>query len=150
MQTPEREKPMLDSLLSWLVRRPALIDSAGAPVLSTLPPILLIDPHTTRADQIGMLLDHPVQHIAGDVVAALVALALQTPQLVLLVHAPPALDGVAFCRTIRAASNVPIILLVAVPGGADRARALRAGADDTVPLPVAPAELQARIAAIVY
>ena len=141
---------MLESILSWLMRRPALIDSAGAPVLTIRSPILLIDPDAARADQIGLLLDPPVQHIAGDVVAALVALAIQAPQLVLVVHAPPALDAVALCRTIRAASSVPIMLLIAAPGGADCARALRAGANDALPLPVAPSELLAHIAAIVH
>lgn len=141
---------MLASILSWLVRRPALIDSAGAPVLSTLLPILLIDSDAARAEQIALLLDHPVQHIVGDVVTALVTLAVHAPQLVLLVHALPGLDGLAFCRTIRAASTVPIILLFSAPGGADCTRALRAGADDALPLLVAPAELQACIAAIVH
>jgi DNA-binding response OmpR family regulator len=139
---------MLESMISRLVRRPALLDSAGLPVLPTPLPILLIDPDTARAGQLAMLLERPTQHIAGDLVAVLAVLAVEKPQLVLLVHDPPALDAVALCQTLRAASNVPIILLMTTPGGYDRARALWAGADDALPFPLAPNELHARIAAL--
>jgi DNA-binding response OmpR family regulator len=108
---------MLDLIKSRLMRRPALLDSAGTPVLPTLPPILLVDPDAARASQIGMLLDHPTLHIAGDLVTVLAALAVEKPQLLLLVHDPPALDALALCQTLRAASNVPIMVLIATPGG---------------------------------
>ena len=139
---------MLDPIVPWFARRPALLDSAGVPVQPFLPPILLVDYDPARAGQLAMLLDRPILHIAGDLVELLVALAVEKPQLVLLVHDPPGLDALALCQTLRAASEVPIMVLFTTPGGYDRARALWGGADDALPLPLAPVELRARIAAL--
>ncbi len=61
----------------------------------------------------------------------------------------PKKDGIAVCHQIRSQGNtVPILLLTALDSPADRARGLDAGADDYLGKPFDPAELLARIRAI--
>ncbi len=57
----------------------------------------------------------------------------------------PDLDGTEVCRRIRETSKVPIIVLSARGGEADKVRALDLGADDFVTKPFGPEELLARI-----
>jgi two-component system OmpR family response regulator len=57
----------------------------------------------------------------------------------------PALDGLAVCRTLRAESQVPIILLTARATEDDKLRGLELGADDYVTKPFSPRELVARV-----
>jgi two-component system phosphate regulon response regulator OmpR len=62
----------------------------------------------------------------------------------------PNLDGYALCKALRARSPVPIIAMSAMKTGVeDRVRALRTGADDYIPKPFEPAELLARVEAVV-
>ncbi len=61
----------------------------------------------------------------------------------------PGEDGMAICRRLRAAgNNLPIIMLTARGGDADRIGGLEAGADDYLPKPFNPQELLARIRAV--
>jgi two-component system, OmpR family, phosphate regulon response regulator OmpR len=60
----------------------------------------------------------------------------------------PDLDGFEVCRRIRAASDVPILMLTARGEDTDRIVGLEIGADDYLPKPFNPRELQARIKAI--
>jgi DNA-binding response OmpR family regulator len=61
----------------------------------------------------------------------------------------PKKDGIAVCQQIRSQGNtVPILLLTALDSPADRVRGLDAGADDYLGKPFDPAELLARIRAI--
>ena len=57
----------------------------------------------------------------------------------------PDLEGTEVCRRIRAHSKVPIIVLSARGGEADKVAALDLGADDYVTKPFGPEELLARI-----
>ncbi|MCL6549268.1 MAG: response regulator transcription factor, partial [Alicyclobacillus sp.] len=57
----------------------------------------------------------------------------------------PELSGMEVCRRIRAASQVPIIMLTARQSIPDRVAGLDAGADDYLPKPFAIEELLARI-----
>lgn len=61
----------------------------------------------------------------------------------------PGEDGLSLCRKMRAHSQVPIILLTAVDGDADRVIGLEIGADDYIVKPFNPRELLARIRAVV-
>ena len=56
-------------------------------------------------------------------------------------------DGVEVCRSIRAWSDMPIIVLSAVGEEEQKVRALEAGADDYVTKPFGPNELVARLRA---
>lgn len=61
----------------------------------------------------------------------------------------PGEDGLSLCRRMRAQSPVPIILLTAVNGDADRVIGLEIGADDYICKPFNPRELLARVRAVV-
>ena len=68
--------------------------------------------------------------------------------LVLLDVMMPGLDGFELLRQLRRRSNVPVIMLTARTEHSDRITGLNAGADDYLPKPFAPAELLARIQAV--
>jgi DNA-binding response OmpR family regulator len=74
--------------------------------------------------------------------------ALRANDAVLVLLDVGVVDGLQFCRRIRAESSVPIVLLVAHAREADRVLALDLGADDVVTKPFSPVELAARIRAI--
>ncbi|MCJ7566604.1 MAG: response regulator transcription factor [Anaerolineales bacterium] len=61
----------------------------------------------------------------------------------------PGLDGLEVCRRLRAASDLPIIMLTAKESVSDRVLGLDAGADDYLVKPFALNELLARIRALV-
>ncbi len=61
----------------------------------------------------------------------------------------PEMDGFEVCRTIRAFSQIPIIMLTARGEITDRVVGLEIGADDYLPKPFDPRELVARVNTIV-
>ncbi len=71
------------------------------------------------------------------------------PDLIILDLGLPDGDGIDFIRDIRKWSNVPIIVLSARTGEADKITALDAGADDYLTKPFSVGELQARVRATV-
>jgi two-component system response regulator MprA len=68
------------------------------------------------------------------------------PDLVILDLMLPGMDGVV-CRRLRAADDVPIIMLTARDALSDKVEGLEAGADDYVTKPFQFAELLARVRA---
>lgn len=60
----------------------------------------------------------------------------------------PDTDGFTLCKTVRAQSSVPIIMLTASADDTDRIVGLELGADDYIAKPYNPRELLARIKAI--
>jgi DNA-binding response OmpR family regulator len=70
------------------------------------------------------------------------------PRLVVLDIGLPDLDGLEVCRRIRVTSQVPVIFLTARDGEVDRVLGLELGADDYVTKPFSPAELVARVKAV--
>jgi two-component system, OmpR family, phosphate regulon response regulator OmpR len=60
----------------------------------------------------------------------------------------PDLDGFEVCRQVRAASDIPILMLTARGDETDRIVGLELGADDYLPKPFNPRELLARLRAI--
>jgi DNA-binding response OmpR family regulator len=72
----------------------------------------------------------------------------ETPDLVVLDVMLPRLDGFAVCRRLRDESCVPIIFLSALDSISERVAGLDLGADDYLPKPFSPKELEARIASI--
>jgi DNA-binding response OmpR family regulator len=72
----------------------------------------------------------------------------EQPDLVVLDVMLPKLDGFAVCRRLRAESCVPIIFLSALDAISERVAGLDLGADDYLPKPFSPKELEARIATI--
>ena len=79
---------------------------------------------------------------------ALAAVSAMRPDFVLLDSGLPDMDGTDVCRTIRARSQVPIIVVSARGEEIDRVLALEMGADDYVVKPFGMHELVARIRAV--
>jgi len=87
-------------------------------------------------------------HVAGSAARALELADRLEPDLILLdLHLPDG-DGRDVCRTIRARSGVPIIILTARGTETDRIVGLELGADDYVVKPFSGAEVIARIRAV--
>lgn len=84
---------------------------------------------------------------APDGRSGLAAFAEREPDLVLLDLRLPDLSGFEVCRSMRANSLVPIIIVTAQTDTYDLVAGLEAGADDYVTKPVVPKELAARIRA---
>ena len=70
------------------------------------------------------------------------------PRLVVLDVGLPDIDGLEICRQIRATSSVPVIFLTARAEEVDRVLGLELGADDYLTKPFGPAELVARVKAV--
>ena len=70
------------------------------------------------------------------------------PDLVVLDLMMPGIDGLEVCRQLRTGGNLPILMLTARSGTADRVRGLDTGADDYLVKPFAYAELLARVRAL--
>ena len=84
---------------------------------------------------------------APDGASGLAAFAESEPDLVLLDLRLPDISGFEVCRSLRANSIVPIIIVTAQTDTYDLVAGLEAGADDYVMKPVVPKELAARIRA---
>ncbi|WP_225823779.1 response regulator transcription factor [Streptomyces naphthomycinicus] len=80
--------------------------------------------------------------------AAGLADTVQAPDLVLLDLGLPDMDGLDVCRTLRARSAIPIIMITARGEEADRVVGLELGADDYLAKPFGVRELVARIRAV--
>ena len=70
------------------------------------------------------------------------------PDLVLLDVMMPVMDGWAVCKTIRAESKTPIIMLTAKSETDNKVQGLKAGADDYITKPFEMKEVLARIEAV--
>jgi len=75
-------------------------------------------------------------------------LAQAAPQAVILDLMLPGEDGLSLARTLRRASDVPILMLSARGEEIDRVIGLEVGADDYLPKPFSPRELLARLRAL--
>src|SRR6476661_5469841 len=94
--------------------------------------------------------DGQVQIVSsGD--AALRAITEQPPDVIILDLNLPVLSGTEVCRIVRSrpeTANIPIIMLTARTGEADRVTGLDLGADDYVTKPFSLRELAARVRAV--
>ena len=82
---------------------------------------------------------------AADGTAAAEWLSHHRPDLVVLDIMLPGTDGLSILRQLRAAGDVPVILLTARADEIDRVLGLELGADDYVVKPFSPRELAARV-----
>ena len=114
-------------------------------------------PHVLVADGDGFslqahagLLEQARYHVskAKDGRDILRAMAKQAPDLVLMEVQLPDLEGFEVCRRIRRISDVPIMFLSSRARAEDRVEGLRLGADDYLGKPCQPAELLARVNAV--
>jgi two-component system KDP operon response regulator KdpE len=116
-------------------------------VMTVAPLVLLVDDEVSIQRSLAPLLrsrGYDVE-VAGTGSAALKAVGLRTPDLMVLDLGLPDLEGVEVCRRVRRTSPLPIIVLSARTSDADKVSALDIGADDYVTKPFSPDELLARI-----
>ena len=85
---------------------------------------------------------------AADGSEALRAMRSDPADLVVLDLMMPGIDGLEVCRLLRAAGDVPIIMLTALGAEVDRVVGLESGADDYVTKPFSPRELVLRVDAL--
>ena len=89
-----------------------------------------------------------VLHVSSGAEGAQRAVGSDAPDLVLLDLGLPDMDGYDVCRSIRATSQVPIIVISARDDEIDRVVGLELGADDYLTKPFGTRELVARIRAV--
>lgn len=115
-----------------------------------MPHILVVDSDGTSMHNTVTLLEQARYQItkAEDGRSAMRAVAGQSPDLVLLESLLPDQDGFEMCRRIRRTSDVPIIFHSTRAQTEDRVRGLQIGADDYIGKHCQPAELLARVRAV--
>jgi DNA-binding response OmpR family regulator len=112
--------------------------------------VVVVEDDPLQAESLAFILRQEgyVVELASTGAEALIAARSQpAPDTVLLDVALPDLSGVEVARRLRAASNVPIIMLTARRNEIDKITGLDAGADDYVTKPFSHGELLARIRA---
>jgi DNA-binding response OmpR family regulator len=118
--------------------------------MSTLTRILVVEDEERIAEVVQGYLEREghmvVRAATGE--EALADFARRRPHLVVLDLGLPDMAGEDVCRRIRAASDVPIIMLTAKDGEEDLVRGLQLGADDYLTKPFSPRELTARVRAL--
>jgi DNA-binding response OmpR family regulator len=112
--------------------------------------IVVVDDEPNIADLVGLYLDREGFRVvkAASGTAGLDAFAHHRPRLVVLDVGLPDIDGLEVCKRIRATSQVPVIFLTARDGEIDRVLGLELGGDDYLTKPFSPAELVARVKAV--
>lgn len=112
--------------------------------------ILVVDDDVKTVDLVKMYLERDGHAVltAYNGLSALQTFREQQPDLVVLDVMLPGMDGVTICRTLRAESEVPIIMLTARTRDEDKLTGLDTGADDYITKPFSPGELAARVRAI--
>ena len=112
--------------------------------------VLVVDDDPTVREVVVSYLkaaQHEVVEAAdGESVAAIVRDS--RVDLVVLDLMLPGIDGLEVCRRLRAASDVPVIMLTALGSEADRVVGLERGADDYVTKPFSPRELVLRVESV--
>ena len=112
--------------------------------------LLMIEDDRRLATMVVDYLTHAgfdVAH-AGTAADGLEWIAANSPDAIILDLMLPDGDGLDVCRSIRAHSNVPVLMLTAKGDPMDRVVGLELGADDYLPKPFEPRELLARLRAV--
>ena len=112
--------------------------------------VLVVDDDVKTVELVKLYLNRDGYRVitAYDGVQALRLAREAHPDLIVLDLMLPGIDGLEICRTLRAESDVPIIMLTAMTTDDDRLTGLDLGADDYVTKPFSPRELAARVRAV--
>lgn len=113
--------------------------------------ILVVDDEASVVEVVSLYLRREGYSVrsAGDGQLALEEIKAQTPSLIVLDLMLPRVDGMEILRQVRERSeDVPVIMLTARGQETDRIYGLELGADDYVVKPFSPAELVARVKAV--
>jgi DNA-binding response OmpR family regulator len=113
-------------------------------------PVLVVDDDPKIVSLVKTYLEREGFRVvtSADGRAALRAFHDHQPGLIVLDLMLPELDGLALMRIVRERSDVPIVMLSARAGVADRVFGINEGADDYVAKPFSPAELVVRVKAV--
>lgn len=114
------------------------------------PRILVVEdePAIIEALEFGLQAEGFKVDCATDGLAGLAAFDRNRPDLVILDIMLPGKPGTEVCRTIRATSQVPVIMLSAKDSEIDKVVGLELGADDYITKPFSMRELVARVRAV--
>jgi two-component system response regulator MprA len=115
--------------------------------------LLLVEDDLDMAESIGDFLGRRgwrVEHARNGALALHLA-AAERFAVIVLDRAMPVLDGLGVCRVLRAgtSASVPVLMLTAADSLPERLEGFEAGVDDYLVKPFAPAELHARLTALV-
>lgn len=115
-----------------------------------MPHILIVDSDESSLHNTSDLLEQARYRItrADDARGALRSVDKQAPDLILLDSMLRDNDGFELCRRIRRASDIPIVFYSSRSQVEDRVEGLRQGADDYISKYCQPAELLARLRAV--
>jgi two-component system OmpR family response regulator len=118
--------------------------------MEAYPHLLVVDDHREIRESLKAYLSKHGYRVstADSATAARKVLTTGAIDLVVLDIMMPGEDGLALCRSLREATDLPIILLTAMTEDTDRVVGLEMGADDYVTKPFNPRELLARIKAV--
>ena len=118
--------------------------------MSEQPHVLVVDDDAKIAAALrrALIYEGYQVEVAPDGHIALARARDRMPDLAILDIMMPGIDGLEVTRRLRAEGDVPILLLTARDGMADRVKGLDSGADDYLVKPFAFAELLARIRAL--
>src|SRR5919202_2486838 len=132
-----------ERLPAWRLR-PDTVGVMGAPR------VLVVEDHDSISEPLCSILrgDGYEPTVARSAAEARALFERLQPDVVLLDLMLPDADGRDLCRELRQESDVPIIMLTARAEVGDRVLGLELGADDYVVKPFNPAELRARIRAV--
>jgi DNA-binding response OmpR family regulator len=112
--------------------------------------VLVVDDDVKTVELVKLYLNRDGYRVltANDGLEALRLARENQPDLIVLDLMLPGMSGLDVCRTLRAESEVPIIMLTALTTDDDRLKGLDLGADDYVTKPFSPRELAARVRAV--
>ncbi|WP_132992259.1 response regulator transcription factor [Gordonia zhaorongruii] len=112
--------------------------------------VLIVEDEESLADPLAFLLRKEgfEASIVNDGTQALPAFERINPDIVLLDLMLPGVSGTEICKSIRAKSAVPVIMVTARDSEIDKVVGLELGADDYVTKPYSARELIARIRAV--
>jgi two-component system alkaline phosphatase synthesis response regulator PhoP len=112
--------------------------------------VLVVDDDVKTVELVKLYLNRDGYRVltAYDGVEALRLAREGHPDLIVLDLMLPGIDGLEVCQTLRAESDVPVIMLTAKTTDQDKLKGLDLGADDYVTKPFSPRELAARVRAV--
>jgi two-component system, OmpR family, response regulator RegX3 len=115
-----------------------------------MPKVLVVDDEESLLEAVRYALSREGLNVvvARDGSQAVQTFEAERPDLIVLDLMLPVLGGIDVCRRIRAASQVPILMLTARDAEVDRVVGLEMGADDYVTKPFSLRELVARVRAL--
>jgi DNA-binding response OmpR family regulator len=115
-----------------------------------MPRVLVVEDDLSIADAVSYNLEADGHEVlrAADGVSALELARSSQLDLVVLDVMLPRMSGLDVCRILRDEQAVPILMLTARAGEADKVQGLDLGADDYVTKPFSMRELRARVASL--